>query len=91
MSNNEIPPITDPLGKYWNQPSRENILIDDEVAMMNDDDFFKLEEYNYSLPSVRYQGKMWKRNCGVYGWRLGWYGKETDKNIKVHWRTIVIV
>lgn len=28
-----IPKITDPLGKYWEQPSSENILIDDTHAI----------------------------------------------------------
>lgn len=29
-----IPPITDPMGRYWDQPSRDEIIVDDTHAVM---------------------------------------------------------
>ncbi len=58
---NTIPPMTNPLGGHWDQPSTANILIDDTHAMMSSLDFDKLAEYNTTFPSGVYDGKMWKR------------------------------
>ena len=81
MSNNEIPPITDPLGRAWSQPSTSNILIDDTHAVISQTDFDKLLEYSASVPSGTYAGKMWKRLDGSFSkpkeectWMLCWYG-----------------
>jgi hypothetical protein len=85
--NNVIPPITDPLGKHWTQPSTESMVIDDTHAIMPDSVFKALCEYSGSLPSGVYPGKMWKRNDGVFDlrckpedrkWLLVWYGITTD-------------
>jgi len=56
-----IPQMTDPLGKYWEQPKIENIVIDDTHALMSKKDFDKLKDYSYSLPSGVYEGKMWAK------------------------------
>lgn len=57
----EIPPISDPLGKYWDQPCRSKILIDDKIALMDRQTFRDLMAYDTSIPSGVYVGKMWSR------------------------------
>lgn len=68
---NIIPIMTHPLSSAWDQPSKENILVDDNYAVMSQTDFDKLHEYSCSIPSGVYEGKMWK----VKGkkWFLEWY------------------
>ena len=71
-----VPPITHPHGAYWRQPPREQILIDNEFAVMTEAAFEQLAEYSRSEPSGVYAGKMWK--ClAPSGWYLRWY-EETD-------------
>lgn len=74
---NEIPPMTDPLGKHWKQPKTEDILIDDTHAVMGLDAFDALENYSHSQPSGVYPGKMWRGwgsdENGIFWW-LRWYG-----------------
>lgn len=76
-----IPPITDPLGRYWDQPEREAIEIDDTHALMAERTFKQLADYSCSVPSGVYEGKMWKRRRDYYderqGWLLVWYGEST--------------
>lgn len=68
-----IPPITDPLGKHWEQPDRTEIKIDDDIATMSQRTFDKLSEYSASQPTRAYDGKMWKSHVrGV--WYLRWFG-----------------
>lgn len=55
-----IPPITDPLGKHWQQPHRRFIELDDTHALMSEQTFKGLKEYSTSIPTGRYEGKMWK-------------------------------
>lgn len=80
---NSIPPITDPLGRYWDQPPIERIAIDDTHALMTHEDFTLLPEYSASMPSGVYPGKMWRRRDGAFDprcrpedrrWLLCWYG-----------------
>ena len=84
--NNIIPPITHELGRYWDQPSTAEILIDDTHALMTLATFDELAEYSASNPSGAYEGKMWKRNDGSFDrqfianggvptWFLCWYGE----------------
>lgn len=70
----EIPQMSDPMGKYWTQPDRNNILIDDNHAVMSSHDFITLPEYSCSIPSGVYVGKMWKSNTRGGDWFLKWYG-----------------
>ncbi len=81
-----IPPITDPMGRSWNQPDRREILIDDTHAIMTRRTFDALKTYSASNPSGVYEGKMWKRHNGAFDheflarggkpeWLLVWYGK----------------
>jgi hypothetical protein len=84
-----IPPITDPMGKNWEQPDRREILIDDTHALMSTSAFNRLHEYSATFPTGAYEGKMWKRHNGIFDrdflrrggkpeWMLVWYGK-SDK------------
>jgi hypothetical protein len=61
-----IPIITDPLGKYWEQPDRRQIQIVDGAACMTRKTFDQLAEYSGSVPTGVYPGKMWKRLDGVF-------------------------
>lgn len=65
---NTIPEMTDPLGKYWEQPDRAKILVDEKYALMEKEDFEMLHNYECSFPSGAYIGKMWRRNNLLY-----WY------------------
>lgn len=78
---NLIPPMTDPQGRYWDQPPTEDILIDDTHAVMNRKTFEQLEEYNCTLPTGVYPGKMWRYNGMAYHnyphHLLRWYDHST--------------
>lgn len=74
-----IPPMTDPLGKYWSQPQPEFIRIDDQYAFMTKNTFSILKSYNTSTPTGVYVGKMWKRLHGEY-FELCWWGKHDTPN-----------
>lgn len=106
MSPNTIPTITDPLGRSWDQPSREHILIDDTHALMSRASFEALAEYSATVPSGVYDGKMWKRCDGRYArstmteyitnpqeeWLLCWYGPSSHPGkCSINWRRILIV
>lgn len=68
-----IPEMTDPLGKFWKQPSRGEIEIDDTHALMSSSAFKRLPEYSSSIPSGVYPGKMWRAQSDG-GWWLRWFG-----------------
>lgn len=71
---NHIPPMTDPLGRYWNQPSVDQITLDDTHALMDGRAFNGLANYSASLPSGVYPGKMWKAVFNDGTAQLRWYG-----------------
>lgn len=81
---NAIPPITEPMGKHWDQPPIADIQIDDTHALMGQKTFDALAEYSASFPSGVYPGKMWKRHDGLHDdtcpvemrrWLLVWFGE----------------
>jgi len=85
LASHPIPPITDPLGRYWRQPDREHIAVDEKFARMSRATFDLLPEYSCSKPTGVYEGKMWKRHDGSFDqeflarggkptWLLCWYG-----------------
>lgn len=79
-----IPPMTDPMGQYWDQPSRFEIEIDETHAMMTRETFDKLRNYSHSQPTGVYPGKMWKWHCPVHcneprAW-LKWFGESFIKD-----------
>lgn len=55
-----IPPMTDPLGKYWEQPSLDEISFSLIYAWMTPATFEKIKHYQTSYPTGVYAGKMWK-------------------------------
>lgn len=64
MTETTIPPITNPLGKYWKQPKVENIKFAFGCAWVSKNDYDLLPEYSTSNPTGAYEGKMWKRISG---------------------------
>jgi hypothetical protein len=63
---NVIPVITHESGRYWEQPDRSSLLVDDTHALMDKAAFEKLHDYSTSFPSGVYDGKMWKRWDPIY-------------------------
>ena len=88
-----IPPITDPMGQGWEQPSRQSIEIDDKHALMNRATFNALHEYSRSIPSGVYPGKMWKiHNFETDKWYLRWYSASYDPAMcSINVREIIIL
>lgn len=87
-----IPKITDPMGKSWDQPSREDILVDDTHALMSEPDFNKLPDYSRSQPTGVYPGKMWKAYSGGGSWILRWFGEHPDPKLcSNHSREIILI
>lgn len=82
-----IPAITHELGRYWEAPKREAILVDETHAMMSSEDYGKLLNYETSIPSGVYDGKMWR--CFN---TLCWYGQgATPEVCSINRREIIIV
>lgn len=85
-----IPPITDPLGQHWRQPHRRDIELDDTHALMSKQTFKGLPEYSCTIPSGKYEGKMWRMNRGGK-WYLAWYGPDHDLGyLSIEYREILI-
>ncbi len=99
-----IPLMTHPLSKYWDQPNRREIEIDEIHALMTRNTFNKLHEYSGTIPTGAYEGKMWKRHDGLCDrefmsaggkpvWLLMWYGPyPPDPNeVSINHRIILLV
>ena len=91
----QIPEITEPMGRYWNQPPREAIEIDDTHALMSKSTLEQLADYSCSMPSLAYPGKMWRCRKDYYdeskGWWLRWFGESADPEFcSNHHREILI-
>lgn len=74
IDTNIIPAMTDPLGRHWDQPPRECILLDDTHAIMSSQAFKALHDYSRSMPSGVYPGKMWKAIMPDGQAFLRWFG-----------------
>lgn len=86
-----IPDMTDPLGRHWQQPSRELILVDEHHALMSSRTLLQLPEYSSTLPSGTYTGKMWRRAAGNGDWWLCWYGDLVGPDqISIHRRPVLL-
>jgi hypothetical protein len=83
---NRIPPMTSPLARHWTQPSSEDIVITDRIAIITREEFSGLANYEWSCPSGVYSGKMWR--CGEW---LCWYGEEIDRQCKIHRRRLLVL
>lgn len=83
----EIPPITEPMGKYWEQPKPEDIAVDDTHAIVADSAWGSLKNYECSVPSGCYPGKVWR--CGNL---LRWFGPEKLNGMcAIEQRIIILV
>lgn len=78
-------------GMSWNQPHRRYIEIDEEYALMTKQTFEGLREYSLTIPSGKYEGKMWKANRGGT-WYLYWYDHDDNPEmIKIERREILLL
>lgn len=85
-----IPPITDPLGQSWKQPHRRSIELDDTHALMSEQTFKALKEYSTTIPTGRYDGKMWKGFANGE-WYLVWFAPDANHNLlRIEKRRILI-
>lgn len=86
-----IPPITDPMGKHWDQPNRFNIEVDATHAMMSKQTFEGLATYSCTTPTGVYPGKMWKALRGMKWW-LCWFDVDPEPNYcSNHYREILVI
>lgn len=87
-----IPPITDPLGRYWKQPKVSDIEIDNNHALMEEETLDQLMEYSCSQPTGVYVGKMWKSKTYDGRWILRWFGYgESEDYCSNRSRSILVV
>ena len=92
---NQIPEITDPMGKNWRQPSTKDIEIDDTHALMSESTLKQMPEYSCSIPSGVYPGKMWIRKKDYHdeskGYWLCWFGEsDVPGYVSNHHREIIV-
>lgn len=99
MSNHVIPAMTDPLGKYWRQPSRDAIVIEGGNAWMSEATFQQLSEYSTTHPTGVYPGKMWRRHDGIFDkkcpperrrWLLCWYGNDFGGQCEICFLEVIL-
>ncbi len=88
---NIVPDMIHHLGKHWQQPNLNNILIDDTHALMSERTLGELHEYSCSIPSGVYEGKMWKALMKYNNnWVLRWYDHIEGENMMIESREIII-
>lgn len=81
--------MTNPLGKHWPQPRREDIEFTVEGVSMSKKSFDKLHDYSASTPSGVYPGKMWKSRVKD-GWVLRYYSEIENNSCRILFRPITI-
>lgn len=87
-----IPAMTDPLGRYWDQPGDiRDAPMDEETVLLTPRQFKELHDYSATIPSGVYEGKCWR--AGRLGrWYLRWYAASDDPALcSIHHRLIEIV
>lgn len=92
MTEYKIPRAANPLAKYWQQPPRDRVLVDDGLAMMAQRDFDTLQDCTGQRPAPPVEGIMWRvRFRGV--WWLMWYERSllTEGSVETNWRQIVVL
>ena len=86
-----IPPITEPEGKCWYQPSYDELIFSDDAVMVSRDAFNRLSDYSRSIPSGVYEGKIWKSMIKDQ-WYLCWFGAHsTDPKLCTIYRLPLII
>jgi hypothetical protein len=91
-----IPAMTDPMGRYWDQPPTSAIEIDATHARMTSATFKHLAEYSGTIPTGVYPGKMWRRHDGIFArkrqeppkWLLCWYGDDVNGKCEIFFREV---
>ena len=69
-----IPPMDDPLGRYWEQPRDIRLApMDDRHVLLTAQQRASLLEYSTTMPSGVYPGKCWRRQERDRD-LLVWYG-----------------
>lgn len=87
----EIPKITDPMGKHWEQPELSEIILHMSRAVMDKKAFNLLKDYSRTNPSGVYVGKMWKARMLDGSWKLRWYSPgDSSEYLCVKQRTIAL-
>lgn len=88
-----VPPIPVSIGSGWKQPHRTNFnFTDDGYVIARKAVVDELAEYNTTLPTAAYPGKMWKRIEGTVTY-LCWYGETLDRDptlVSIHRRPIIL-
>jgi hypothetical protein len=93
---NVIPPLT-PSDMFWEQPSADDILIDDEYAIMGCREFQELADLTLCPPEVTRVGMMWKAcqcgkdHCTRPAWHLYWWDANELGTVRHERRLILIV
>lgn len=91
----KIPPITDPMGRHWQQPDPARIAFTKDCAIMSQSSFRQLAEYSTTIPTGRYVGKMWKAERrvadGKTEWLLCWFRDNDDVTQTIMLSTLPIV
>jgi hypothetical protein len=95
IPKNGIPKIVHPLGKYWDQPDLSEIEVYANCALMTKTTFRKLQFYDCSYPTGRYEGKMWgrtERKGGIVRHYLVWYGIDPEPgHVTLSYRKIFFI
>lgn len=88
---NEIPEMTHPYGKHWQQPRDIREAPMDKTHVLLDRRQFKgLHDYSATIPSGVYDGKCWRRR-ERREWFLCWYSPSSDpKQCAINMRRIRI-
>ena len=96
MIKGMIPPITDPLGQYWDQPPLIDVAVYNDIAIIEKHTLDQLAEYSTTIPTGAYEGKMWKRRVCEFKngskWLLCWYGPSNNpKKVSINTRPLRIL
>lgn len=88
----EIPDMTHPLSKAWDQPNKNDIVLDTTHAAMTEKTLRQLKNYSASIPSGVYEGKMWRAETKDGTHFLRWYGVgEEPDTCSINTRTILLI
>lgn len=74
----ELPQMTHPLSRAWDQPFADQMAVYDDIAIMDRSTLVQLHKYSASIPTGVYDGKMWRCANGAEKWLLCWYGPSED-------------
>lgn len=83
----EIPPMTHPLSKAWDQPPLNEFVIDKTHCLMTEKTYKQLHNYEYTLPTGKYEGKVFRR-----GNRFTWFSEHVNPGLlMINYREILII